>query len=232
MKSKYFYFFAGAVSLFIVLINLNYSPQKIALLQLEKNLLQETNLNALIEKSCNQVLAQEDNMAERFFLERFSTATAKITDQKQCTLNIQNTSESRFHLLTYWYYGITLHNQEGTLLFDKQYSFSFRPPPHFKLVIPYQILSILEIFTIFFMSLYLAFKENKNNALFYILAWIWILFGLTFYRFITTFWNKNNYPNCYNDQCYYYLFFHIVKVIQYFSIYVKLSLAFCNVFSL
>ena len=53
--------------------------------------------------------------------------------------------------------------------------------PHFKLIIPYQLLSILEVFTIFFMSLYLAFKENKNNVLFYIFAWIWILFGLTFY---------------------------------------------------
>jgi PAS domain S-box-containing protein len=31
------------------------------------------------------------------------------------------------------------------------------------------------------MSIYLAFKENKNNVLFYIFAWIWILFGLTFY---------------------------------------------------
>lgn len=53
--------------------------------------------------------------------------------------------------------------------------------PHFKLVIPYQILSILEIFMLFFMSLYIAFKELKNNARFYSLAWVWIILGLAFY---------------------------------------------------
>lgn len=168
MKSKYFYFLTAAVSLFIVLINLNYSPQKIALLQLEKNLLQETSLNTLIEKSCNQVLAQEDNMAERFFLERFSTATAKITDRKQCTLNIQNTNESRFHLITYWYYGITLHNQEGNLIFNKQYSFNF-PKPLSLFPMGLFFLSLLfkvKLSLVFLMSIYGLFLFGLNTTQF------------------------------------------------------------------
>lgn len=53
--------------------------------------------------------------------------------------------------------------------------------PHYKLVIPYQILSLLEMFTIFFISIHLFWKKMKANARFYILAWIWIIFGLSFY---------------------------------------------------
>ena len=53
--------------------------------------------------------------------------------------------------------------------------------PHFKLVLPSQILSLLEIFILFFMSVYLSVKNSKTNSRFYIFAWIWVIIGLMFY---------------------------------------------------